>query len=439
MSQTDLIFKNISSFTEGIAILLFVSIMLGKKDFFWKSKLKSFIFVVFYMIFTYFAVTYLSPGFHTICILIFEVCLCVFLLNSNFYATLIFSVIFVILIALSEMIAVYFGTIFFGIGMHEFAKVPPYNFIGMILSKIIVFAVIIYLYKKELEIFRNKIFKRENSHIVFVVFQMFIVNVLFLGMNASLTNSKTLAMFYTLYSLVFILLVVLSVIDFKEREKLLKFRVNYGIQEKYIKDMEAGLNIIRQEKHEFKNHLNTMLAMCTMNKSDTVEKLKLYIKNIDESLNSSIQFYKSGNDYIDGLLAVKSNRALKNDIHLDIDFDVSLEGLNIDSGDLISIFGNIIDNAFDALKKVDAGKRIFSLTTFKEEDSFYISFSNTGPVISEAEIKKIFNTGYTSKKNDSNNHGFGLPIVKQIVEQNKGYVSVCSTEDETEFLVRFPI
>ena len=52
-------------------------------------------------------------------------------------------------------------------------------------------------------------------------------------------------------------------------------------------------------------------------------------------------------------------------------------------------------------------------------------------------IDKIFNTGFTTKSNKDESHGYGLHIVKEIVENNNGKIYVTSNEEYTEFKVVF--
>jgi sensor histidine kinase regulating citrate/malate metabolism len=47
--------------------------------------------------------------------------------------------------------------------------------------------------------------------------------------------------------------------------------------------------------------------------------------------------------------------------------------------------------------------------------------------------------GFTTKENSDKNHGYGLSIVKDLVERNSGKIYVKSTETATEFKIVLPI
>ena len=210
------------------------------------------------------------------------------------------------------------------------------------------------------------------------------------------------------------------------------------VQDEYIKNMENIISLIRREKHDFSNHLNTILAMCTLNKPDTVQKIGNYIKKLSVKLISSYHFFNTGNDYVDGMLAVKSNYAFEHGIQLEADFNAPLKELDVGDCDITSIIGNITDNAFEAIGAAgDSEEKKVSISTFEVNTDYCISISNNGPAISEKDINRIFASGFSTKKDDKSDHGFGLYIVQQLVQRYNGTITVTSTDEKTEFFIRF--
>ncbi|MBF8983955.1 GHKL domain-containing protein [Lutibacter sp. B2] len=251
------------------------------------------------------------------------------------------------------------------------------------------------------------------------------------------TNVDVISYEVLLFS-IFTIFIFLGILVFKEKENLLKIDHKYKLQKEYIKNIEAINNVIRREKHDFSNHINTIHAMCILNKTNTIERIKLYLDKLSTNLKTSYHYYNSGNDYIDGLLAVKSNIAFNKCIHLDIDFEILLNTLSIDSYDLIGIVSNIIDNSFDALiEDLTNTNKIISFSTFVEDNQLCISVSNNGPMISKENIETIFENGFSTKKNNKEDHGLGLYIVKQLITKNNGEITVSSNKHETEFLIKF--
>jgi sensor histidine kinase regulating citrate/malate metabolism len=155
-------------------------------------------------------------------------------------------------------------------------------------------------------------------------------------------------------------------------------------------------------------------------------------------MNSSYHHYNTGDEYLDGLLAVKSNFAFTHNIHMDVDFEELLNKIEVDSYDLISIASNIIDNGFDALlSQSDENPKIISVSSYIEDDLFHLSVANNGPPIPPDFLEKVFYNGFSTKVENQGDHGLGLFISKKLVEKNRGKILVKSSEIETEFLIIF--
>ncbi|MBE6047129.1 MAG: ATP-binding protein [Clostridium sp.] len=66
-----------------------------------------------------------------------------------------------------------------------------------------------------------------------------------------------------------------------------------------------------------------------------------------------------------------------------------------------------------------------------------ILIQNDGPQIPKDALLNIFKTGFTTKDNTEKGHGFGLSIVKELVEKYDGQISVASSKELTEFRIVF--
>ena len=80
--------------------------------------------------------------------------------------------------------------------------------------------------------------------------------------------------------------------------------------------------------------------------------------------------------------------------------------------------------------------RIFA-KSYQLEDEVIILIQNDGPQIPKEALLSIFKTGFTTKENEERNHGFGLSIVRELVEKYDGRISVTSSEELTEFRIVF--
>lgn len=105
------------------------------------------------------------------------------------------------------------------------------------------------------------------------------------------------------------------------------------------------------------------------------------------------------------------------------DIPDKLPTLFVDRHPVMQILVTIIDNACEALKAGPEGKRILSVKVKKEENSLVTSFSDNGRGISQKEMGRLFEYGFTTKKGS---HGYGLYHSKLLAEELGGTLSASS-------------
>lgn len=125
-----------------------------------------------------------------------------------------------------------------------------------------------------------------------------------------------------------------------------------------------------------------------------------------------------------GLLLGKYSKAHELGIELIFDPQCQLHSLpyNLDETEFISILGNLLDNAFNAILNANGhSKRIdFYLSDVTDEVVLEVADNGTGidPIIRDY----IFEQGVTSQS--QGNHGIGLHLVDTYVKKSNGYIEV---------------
>ena len=103
--------------------------------------------------------------------------------------------------------------------------------------------------------------------------------------------------------------------------------------------------------------------------------------------------------------------------------------------DFYSIVSNLIINSVDALKN-SSGRKIL-IKTYNYQEWFYLSVWDSGRGIDTDVQKNIFNPFFTTKAYGS---GLGLSIIRKIILESGGDISVCSEPDKyTEFKIKLPV
>jgi len=113
-------------------------------------------------------------------------------------------------------------------------------------------------------------------------------------------------------------------------------------------------------------------------------------------------------------------------IELDVPQQLTISAL---PRDLFQIWSNILKNSMEALEEHGGGT--IKISAKKTGADIGVIIENNGPKI-EDEIREHIFDRFTSSKGSANS-GFGLHIVKQILERNKWKVNVVSTDHRTAF------
>ncbi len=137
---------------------------------------------------------------------------------------------------------------------------------------------------------------------------------------------------------------------------------------------------------------------------------------------------------LDMLILVQSETESKN-IRIVKRFSTDIPNIKTDPPLLRQVFLNLLNNAVQA---VDRDDDIF-VTTWSHDDMVFAEIRDSGPGISENEIKQIFNPFYTTKP-PGKGTGLGLSVSLRIVNQLGGYITVDSELGKgAAFTVHVPI
>ena len=195
---------------------------------------------------------------------------------------------------------------------------------------------------------------------------------------------------------------------------------------------------LRAQTHEFMNKMHVIMGLIDMKAYD---ELKNYTQEIAYNRQSEVSYIvtRLKDITLSGFILGKISRSRELDIDFSLTDESELHGdLDVPSvHDLVLIVGNLIENAFDALKNFD-GERIVNLSILDFDKEIVIVVEDSGPGMSEETIKKIYRRGFSTKGDTG--HGFGLFLAKQSVDSLNGTISVESSLGEgTVFTVRLPV
>ncbi|HEY8892388.1 MAG TPA: ATP-binding protein [Clostridium sp.] len=424
---------------EALILLGVFSSLTNQKKYIFTNKTKSGLFCIMYVFLTCLSTFYVNNLYHTLTNIVVSILLLTFITKiSLYFSTIIFSLFFTIIFT-TETLVQFLEMFILKVELNQILTVNKYLFILSVGCKFLQIVVVILLLKFNVY-FKDKLLNKEKSLFSEFLIQIGIFNLFIYILVFSVLDVKNSKIYNMLIYSIFFVFSIIAFLYLKEREKIININNKYKVQEHQITNMEEIINIIRQEKHDYANHINVIQALCCLNKPNTVERINEYVLKLSDIIHSSFIYLDTGNDYIDGLLSIKNNYATKNKIEFKVIIEESFSSLKIREDELISIISNIIDNAFEAfkLKPFTENKKI-SITTSLEDSKFSIEIEDNGEGIPEEIKNRIFEKGFSTKTKQKGEHGYGLYITKQLVENNDGSITVERASGKTKFLVKFVI
>ncbi|MFW0764952.1 sensor histidine kinase [Trabulsiella odontotermitis] len=192
---------------------------------------------------------------------------------------------------------------------------------------------------------------------------------------------------------------------------------------------------LRERSHEFMNKLHVILGLLHLKSYKQLEDYIIKMaNNYQEEIGSLLDKIKS--PVIAGFLLSKINRTFDSGHKLVISHDSQLPDSNNENqvAVLVTVLGNLIENALDALGHQPEGE--IGVSLYYRNGWLHCEVSDDGPGIEPDRINPIFVKGVSSKGSD---RGVGLALVKQQVEGLGGNISVESEPGVfTQFFVQIP-
>ncbi len=136
------------------------------------------------------------------------------------------------------------------------------------------------------------------------------------------------------------------------------------------------------------------------------------------------------------LLLAKTTVAAEQDVRLVVSEDSHLDQPEVRARSLLTVIGNLVDNAIEALAGSPGPREI--TIRLRDDDGVHIAVTDNGAGIAPADLDRIFLDGYSTKATDSGTRrGLGLALVQRIVHRAGGRITV-SSEHGTRFDVWLP-
>jgi hypothetical protein len=185
--------------------------------------------------------------------------------------------------------------------------------------------------------------------------------------------------------------------------------------------MQESVENIQTIRHDMKFHLATARDFSISGKADEATD---YLNSLLGDIEKKEIYSNTNNTAFDSIINFKLNDVKQENIKLDIRLLIP-PALNIEVADIVTILGNLLDNAIDAVKKVE-DKQI-KLDIEYSNESLFIQVENTFDGVvkydSNTDDKRI------STRKSGGEHGHGLKNIRKSVEKYNGHIEVIHEEN----------
>jgi two-component system CitB family sensor kinase len=192
-----------------------------------------------------------------------------------------------------------------------------------------------------------------------------------------------------------------------------------------LQTMRTLSDALRSQTHEFSNRLHTIVALIELGRSDEAVRFAVGELDVGQELADSL-VGSIDEPVLTALLLGKSAQAGERGIAFEVHVDDDLGRLPVAPSEIVTIVGNLVDNALDAVgASVDgphtASPRVAVRIT-REEAGVAFRVEDNGPGF--ADVEAAFRRGYSTKRAGVEGRGIGLALVGQAVRRLGGEISV---------------
>jgi two-component system CitB family sensor kinase len=194
---------------------------------------------------------------------------------------------------------------------------------------------------------------------------------------------------------------------------------------------------LRAQAHEYANRLHTIAGLVQMGRGDEAMKLIAQTSGVHQELTEAL-LERVGDPVLGAMLLAKAAVASERGIELRVSDDTVMTRSVLDSEDLITLLGNLIDNALDAASSANH-ERWVSVSVTEQHDELVIKVHDSGAGVPENLNGQIYQEGFSTKAGPGRKRrGFGLALVRQVVRRHGGDVTVVN-DGGAMFTVRLPL
>ncbi|MGW3626713.1 sensor histidine kinase [Streptomyces sp. NPDC000880] len=220
-------------------------------------------------------------------------------------------------------------------------------------------------------------------------------------------------------------------------------------------DSERGFTqALRSQAHEAANRLHTVVSLIELGRADEAVDFATAELELAQDLTDRV-VGAVGEPVLAALLLGKAAQANERGVELVLTEDSRIDDRvlppSLPARDLVTILGNLIDNAVDAASEAGWGgnplapgpvsgrplRARVAVTARADHDELLLRVADSGAGIDPADADEVFRRGWSTH---GAGRGLGLALVQQAAHRSRGTVVLAQGPDGgAEFTVRLPL
>ena len=246
-------------------------------------------------------------------------------------------------------------------------------------------------------------------------YEGFIMTIALKTSMRNVTKHTVLLFLVVTLAAIFIELAICTTISKKIKKEFISFTEDFEGTKFLVDSMRAN-------NHDFTNKLHVILGLIQIGQ---YEKAQSYIQNISIIQKETVSYvmHNIQNNSLAALLIGKIARASECNVKFKFreNSQYNSQDIEIPSEALVTISGNLIDNALDSMNNSSGENKILTVGVFTKPGELLLSVQDTGFGIAENFKDKIFDNGFSTK---GEGRGVGLYHTKQLIKCMGGEIFV---------------
>lgn len=207
-----------------------------------------------------------------------------------------------------------------------------------------------------------------------------------------------------------------TVVTLRDRTELAALTDELGT----VRSIAAALH---GQAHEAANRLHTVITLIEL--GDEQAALAFASSLVERSQELTDRLFATVEDpALVALLLGKTGEAQERSIDLVVTDDTCLRTPPAGSEDLVTIVGNLVDNALDAVRDLPPPRSV-QVRVVEDDAQLVVEVRDNGPGLSGEARRNMFQPGWSTKTRptDGVGRGIGLALVHQVVRRLGGWIT----------------